>query len=130
MSVKHQNNIQTKVNCSSYNGFGGNTRLFFFYIYNNAFFYQEITPTYYCKEEKNKQYLFRLTAQKTMSTSTEPKPLTNEEDDSETTYSVEEDDESETDQFSRMKPHLIRTPSILNAIIDQIHPDIIAKFVK
>ena len=59
-----------------------------------------------------------------MSSSTLPK---NEE--LESVYSVEEDDESETDHFSRMKPHIIRTPSILNSIIDQIHPDIIAKFV-
>lgn len=42
-------------------------------------------------------------------------------------YSVEEDDDLESDHFSRMKPHLIRTPSILNTIIDQIHPDVIAK---
>jgi len=60
-----------------------------------------------------------------MSISTEPKTPTNEEN----TYNVEEDDESETDHFSRVKPDLLRTPSILNAIIDQIHPDIIAKFV-
>lgn len=65
-----------------------------------------------------------------MSTSTEPKPTTNEENESEKTYSVEEEDnESEHDHFSRVKPHLLKTPSILNAIIDQIHPDIIAKFV-
>lgn len=64
-----------------------------------------------------------------MSTSTEPKSPTSEEDESEKTYSVEEEeeDESESDHFSRMKPHILRTPSILNAIIDQIHPDIIAK---
>lgn len=66
-----------------------------------------------------------------MSTSTKPKPPMNEDDDDESvkTYSVEEDDESESDHFSRVKPHLLKTPSILNAIIDQIHPDIIAKFV-
>ncbi len=66
-----------------------------------------------------------------MSSSTEPKLPTNEEDESENAYSVEEDDEeSETDHFSRVKPHLFKTPSILNAIIDQIHPDIISKFIK
>ncbi len=65
-----------------------------------------------------------------MSTSTKPKPPTNEETDSEKTYSVEEeDDESEGGHFPRVKPKLMKTPSILNTIIDQIHPDIIAKFV-
>lgn len=48
--------------------------------------------------------------------------------DEETRYSVQEDDEDEeNDQFSRIKPKILKTPSILNAIIDQIHPDIIAK---
>mgnify|MGYP006892784492 CR=1 FL=1 len=43
-------------------------------------------------------------------------------------YSVEEeDDDQDSDHFSRMKPHFIRTPSILNTIIEQIHPDVIAK---
>lgn len=65
-----------------------------------------------------------------MSTSTEPKPPTNEENESEKTYCVQEEDESESDHFSRMKPHILRTPSILNTIIDQIHPDIIAKLVR
>jgi hypothetical protein len=60
-----------------------------------------------------------------MSTSTEPKTPAEEEN----VYNVEEDDESETDHFSGVKPHLLRTPSLLNAIIDQIHPDVIAKFV-
>lgn len=63
--------------------------------------------------------------------STEPKSNPTDE---ETRYSVTEDDEeeqseSENDQFSRIKPKLLKTPSILNAIIDQIHPEIIAKFV-
>ncbi|CAF0861006.1 unnamed protein product [Adineta steineri] len=62
-----------------------------------------------------------------MSSSTEPKPPMNEEDGTEKAYNVEEDDVSETDHFSRVKPHLLKTPSILNAIVDQIHPDIIAK---
>ena len=65
--------------------------------------------------------------------STEPKTTTNDEDTAESVYSVEEDDsderESETDAFSRVKPSLLKTPSVLNAIIDQIHPDILAKFV-
>jgi ubiquinone/menaquinone biosynthesis C-methylase UbiE len=58
--------------------------------------------------------------------STEPK---SPEEESESVYSVEEDDddESDTDRFSRIKPTLLKTPSILNAIIDQIHPEIIAK---
>jgi hypothetical protein len=64
-----------------------------------------------------------------MSTSTEPKLTTNEEDESVKVYSVEEDEESDTDHFSRIKPTLLKTPSVLNEIIDQIHPDIIAKFV-
>ncbi len=64
-----------------------------------------------------------------MSSSTQPKPPTNEEDESESTYSVEEDDESETDHFSRAKPHFRKIPSVLNVIIDQIHPDIIAKLI-
>jgi hypothetical protein len=66
-----------------------------------------------------------------MSSSTEPKPVVNEEDEIRTEYSVEEDeaDASDTDQFSHVKPNLLKTPSILNAIVDQIHPDIIAKFV-
>ena len=65
-----------------------------------------------------------------MSTSTEPKPSTNEETESEKTYSVEEeDDDSEGGHFPRVKPSLMKTPSILNSIIDQIHPDVIAKFV-
>jgi hypothetical protein len=64
-----------------------------------------------------------------MSTSAEPKPSRNEEDESEKPYCVVEDDEFETDHFPRVKPHLLKTPSVLNAIIDQIHPDIIAKFV-
>ena len=62
-----------------------------------------------------------------MASSTEPK---SQEDGSENMYNVEEDDESDVDHFSKVKPHLLRTPSILNAIIDQIHPDIIAKSVK
>lgn len=66
-----------------------------------------------------------------MASSTEPKSPINEEDSSENTYNVEEDDDdSDIDHFSKVKPHLLRTPSILNAIIDQIHPDIIAKSVK
>ena len=66
-----------------------------------------------------------------MSSSTEPKSPVNEQDETETTYSVneEEDDGSDTDRFSRVKPKLLKTPSVLNAIIDQIHPDVIAKFV-
>jgi len=61
--------------------------------------------------------------------STEPKSNSIDE---ETRYSVTEDDdeeqsESENDQFSQIKPRLLKTPSILNAIIDQIHPEIIAK---
>jgi ubiquinone/menaquinone biosynthesis C-methylase UbiE len=59
-----------------------------------------------------------------MSSAAEPK---SPEEDSENAYSVEEDDESDIDDFARVKPNLIKTPSILNAIIDQIHPDIIAK---
>lgn len=63
--------------------------------------------------------------------STEPKSNSIDE---ETRYSVTEDDdeeqsESENDQFSQIKPKLLKTPSILNEIIDQIHPEIIAKFV-
>jgi hypothetical protein len=77
-----------------------------------------------------------------MSASTEPKSPTNEkdesensynvgrDDESESAYSVEEEDESDTDHFAHVKPHFLKTPSVLNAIIDQIHPDIIAKFVK
>jgi hypothetical protein len=52
-----------------------------------------------------------------------------DEDEEGKTYSVEEDDESETDDFARVKPHILRTPSVLNAIVEQIHPDIISKFV-
>jgi SAM-dependent methyltransferase len=33
------------------------------------------------------------------------------------------------DHFSRAKKNILRTPSILNAIVEQIHPDIMAKFV-
>ncbi|UJR15926.1 hypothetical protein I4U23_002846 [Adineta vaga] len=65
-----------------------------------------------------------------MASSTEPKSLENQGNETEATYSVEEeeeDDTSETDHFSRMKPKLLHTPSILNAIIDQIHPDVISK---
>ncbi len=64
-----------------------------------------------------------------MSTSTEPKQYMDDEDEEGKTYSVEEEDESETDDFARVKPHILRTPSILNAIVEQIHPDIISKFV-
>ena len=66
-----------------------------------------------------------------MSSSTEPKSPVNERDDTETAYSVneEEEDGSEMDSFSRVKPKLLKTPSVLNAIVDQIHADVIAKFV-
>ncbi|CAF0791657.1 unnamed protein product [Rotaria sp. Silwood1] len=62
-----------------------------------------------------------------MSTATEPKTPTTEREDSETSYSVEEENESDTDHFAFAKAKLLRTSSVLNAIIDQIHPDIIAK---
>lgn len=66
-----------------------------------------------------------------MSSSTEPKSPINEAEDSDSVYNVEEEEnERDNDQFSKIKPRLLKTPSILNAIIDQIHPDIIAKFVE
>ena len=66
-----------------------------------------------------------------MSSSTEPKSPVNERNDTEAAYSVneEEEDGSEMDSFSRVKPKLLKTPSVLNAIVDQIHADVIAKFV-
>lgn len=64
-----------------------------------------------------------------MASATEPKLPINEEEAAENVYNVEEDDDSDTDHFSKVKPRLIKTPSVLNAIIDQIHPDIIAKSV-
>lgn len=67
-----------------------------------------------------------------MASSTEPKPVAGEKDDGEHVYSVDEDnddDASDTDHFARVKPTLLKTPSVLNAIVDQIHPEIIAKFV-
>lgn len=68
-----------------------------------------------------------------MSSSTEPKTPTTEinieGEDSQSNYNVEEDDESEKDHFSNAKTKFLRTPSILNAIIEQIHPEIIAKYV-
>lgn len=49
----------------------------------------------------------------------------------ETAYSVEEDDDddgqSTRDHLSRARPSLLKTPSVLNAIIDQIHPEIVAR---
>ena len=63
--------------------------------------------------------------------STEPK--TTDENVSETVYNVtdedQEENDSDVDQFSRIKPRLLKTPSVLNAIIDQIHPDILAKYL-
>ena len=71
-----------------------------------------------------------------MSSSTEPKPILNDEETSETAYRVEEDDDdngeveghSTPDHFSHVRPSLLKTPSVLNAIIDQIHPEIVARF--
>ena len=63
-----------------------------------------------------------------MSTSTEAKPSTNEQNDVDKDYSVEEY-ESETDKFSKAKTNFLRTPSVLNKIINQIHPEVIAKLV-
>ncbi|CAF3452438.1 unnamed protein product [Rotaria sp. Silwood2] len=62
-----------------------------------------------------------------MSTGTEPKISTAEQDDTDTTYSVEEEEELDTDHFAGAKTKILRTSSVLNAIIDQIHPEIIAK---
>ena len=61
-----------------------------------------------------------------MSTSTEAKPSRNGQNDVEKDYTVEEY-ESEMDKFSKAKANFLRTPSVLNKIIDQIHPEIIAK---
>lgn len=65
-----------------------------------------------------------------MASSTESKPIINDEDTSDSIYSVEEEqieNETDTDQFARAKTKALRTPSVLNAIVDQLHPDIVAK---
>jgi hypothetical protein len=100
------------------------TKKLFLYVFGeNTRFFFSIFIIEYCSYRKLKQ---------DMASSTEPKSPTNEEEGSENAYSVEEDDDDEsyTDHFARIKPSLLKTPSILNAIIDQIHPDIISKFVK
>ncbi|CAF2154571.1 unnamed protein product [Rotaria magnacalcarata] len=63
----------------------------------------------------------------TMSNSTEPKTPTVESNDSERNYNVEEDDNSDVDHFSRAHKSILRTPGILDATVEQIHPDIMAK---
>ena len=70
-----------------------------------------------------------------MSSSTDPKPTSNDEETSEIAYSVEEEDDDDVadgqstpDHFAGVRPSLLKMPSVLNAIIDQIHPEIVARF--
>ncbi|CAF3322330.1 unnamed protein product [Rotaria socialis] len=62
-----------------------------------------------------------------MSNSTEPKTPTVESNDSERNYNVEEEDNSDVDHFSWAKKNVLSTPSVLDTIVEQIHPDIMAR---